>query len=26
VKAGSYEELNPMREAIVDAGIDAKIV
>jgi ATP-dependent Clp protease adaptor protein ClpS len=26
VKAGSYEELNPMREAICDAGIDAKIV
>jgi ATP-dependent Clp protease adaptor protein ClpS len=26
VKTGSYEELNPMREAICDAGIDAKIV
>ncbi len=26
VKEGSYEELNPMREAICNAGIDAKIV
>ena len=26
VKTGSYEELNPMREAICEAGIDAKIV
>lgn len=26
VKAGSFEELNPMREAICDAGIDAKII
>jgi ATP-dependent Clp protease adaptor protein ClpS len=26
VKNGSYEELDPMREAICDAGIDAKIV
>lgn len=26
VKGGSYEELNPMREAICEAGIDAKIV
>ncbi len=26
VKTGSYEELNPMREAICEAGIDAKIM
>jgi ATP-dependent Clp protease adaptor protein ClpS len=26
VKSGSYEELNPMREAICEAGIDAKIL
>jgi ATP-dependent Clp protease adaptor protein ClpS len=26
VKTGSFEELNPMREAICEAGIDAKIV
>jgi ATP-dependent Clp protease adaptor protein ClpS len=26
VKTGSYEELNPMREAICEAGIDAKII
>jgi ATP-dependent Clp protease adaptor protein ClpS len=26
VKTGSYEELNPMREGICRAGIDAKIV
>jgi ATP-dependent Clp protease adaptor protein ClpS len=26
VKSGAYEELNPMREAICDAGIDAKIL
>lgn len=26
VKNGSYEELNPMREAICEAGIDAKIL
>jgi ATP-dependent Clp protease adaptor protein ClpS len=26
VKTGAYEELNPMREAICDAGIDAKII
>jgi ATP-dependent Clp protease adaptor protein ClpS len=26
VKTGSYEELNPMREAICEAGIDAKIL
>ena len=26
VRNGSYEELNPMREAICEAGIDAKIV
>lgn len=26
VKAGSLEELKPMREAICDAGIDARIV
>ena len=26
VRTGSYEELNPMREAICDAGIDAKII
>lgn len=25
VKNGTYEELRPMREAICDAGIDAKI-
>jgi ATP-dependent Clp protease adaptor protein ClpS len=26
VKAGSFEELDPMREAICNEGIDAKIV
>ena len=26
VRNGSYEELNPMREAICEAGIDAKII
>ncbi len=26
VKTGSFEELKPMREAICEAGIDAKIV
>ena len=26
VKKGSYEELKPMREAICEVGIDAKIV
>lgn len=26
VKSGAYEELNPMREAICEAGIDAKIL
>ncbi|MCU0368541.1 MAG: ATP-dependent Clp protease adaptor ClpS [Cyclobacteriaceae bacterium] len=26
VKSGAYEELNPLREAICDAGIDAKIL
>jgi len=26
VKTGSYEELNPMREAICEVGIDAKIL
>ncbi|MGC4021468.1 MAG: ATP-dependent Clp protease adaptor ClpS [Cyclobacteriaceae bacterium] len=26
VRSGSYEELNPMREAICEAGIDAKIL
>ena len=26
VKTGSMEELKPMREAIVDAGIDARIL
>jgi len=26
VRTGSYEELNPMREAICDVGIDAKII
>ncbi len=26
VKSGSMEELKPMREAIVDAGIDARIL
>jgi ATP-dependent Clp protease adaptor protein ClpS len=26
VRTGSYDELNPMREAICDAGIDAKII
>jgi ATP-dependent Clp protease adaptor protein ClpS len=26
VKTGSFEELKPMREAISEAGIDAKIV
>lgn len=26
VKTGSFEELHPMREAICEAGIDAKIV
>lgn len=26
VKTGAFEELNPMREAICDAGIDAKIL
>jgi ATP-dependent Clp protease adaptor protein ClpS len=26
VKTGSYQELNPMREAICEAGIDAKII
>ena len=26
VRSGSYEELNPLREAICEAGIDAKIV
>jgi ATP-dependent Clp protease adaptor protein ClpS len=26
VKKGSYEELKPMREAITEVGIDAKIV
>jgi ATP-dependent Clp protease adaptor protein ClpS len=26
VKTGSFDELNPMREAICEAGIDAKIV
>jgi ATP-dependent Clp protease adaptor protein ClpS len=26
VRTGSYEELNPMREAICEAGIDAKII
>jgi ATP-dependent Clp protease adaptor protein ClpS len=26
VKTGSYQELNPMREAICEAGIDAKIL
>ncbi|MBS1558410.1 MAG: ATP-dependent Clp protease adaptor ClpS [Bacteroidetes bacterium] len=26
VRTGSYEELNPLREAICEAGIDAKIL
>lgn len=26
VKSGAYEELNPMREAICEVGIDAKIL
>ncbi len=26
VKNGSYDELNPFREAICEAGIDAKII
>jgi len=26
VRTGSYEELNPMREAICEVGIDAKIL
>ena len=26
VRTGSFEELNPMREAICEAGIDAKII
>jgi ATP-dependent Clp protease adaptor protein ClpS len=26
VRTGSYDQLNPMREAICDAGIDAKII
>ena len=26
VKTGTYEELSPMREAICEAGIDAKII
>ncbi len=26
VRTGSFEELNPMREAICEVGIDAKIV
>ena len=26
VKTGSYEELNPMRQAICERGIDAKII
>ena len=26
VRTGSYDELNPMREAICEAGIDAKIL
>ncbi|NOS92690.1 MAG: ATP-dependent Clp protease adaptor ClpS [Cyclobacteriaceae bacterium] len=26
VRTGSYDHLNPMREAICDAGIDAKII
>ena len=26
VKSGAYEELSPMREAICEAGIDAKIL
>lgn len=26
VKSGAYEELNPLREAICDVGIDAKIL
>ena len=26
VRSGSYEELNPLREAICEAGIDAKII
>jgi hypothetical protein len=26
VKKGSYEELRPMREAICEVGIDAKIL
>ncbi|GHN00702.1 ATP-dependent Clp protease adaptor protein ClpS [Cytophagales bacterium WSM2-2] len=26
VKNGSFEELNPMREAICEAGIDARII
>ncbi len=26
VRSGSYDQLNPMREAICEAGIDAKII
>ncbi len=26
VRTGSYDQLNPMREAICDVGIDAKII
>ena len=26
VRSGSYEELNPLREAICEAGIDVKII
>ncbi len=26
VRTGSYDQLNPMREAICEAGIDAKII